>query len=230
MLQIDAPDLAMERTMMFQDLSRRGLPRRSASCMSSDQQARSRASRATACGCMSAGATGKVRTSHDMPLATDPADALHSERRRAVDRVRQPAPRARIRGDPSSTRCPKDMILIPGVIETTSNFVEHPEVVARRIEEAVAVVGDRERVIASTDCGFGTFTGREWVAELGGVEEAQIAARGRRYRVGAAVGEAERGVTITPGSAVPPDRRPCGARSPGLQSPMRPRRRAGTTL
>jgi len=60
---------------------------------------------------------------------------------------------------------PKDMILIPGVIETTTNFVEHPEVVARRIEEAVATIGDRERVIASTDCGFGTFTRREWVIE-----------------------------------------------------------------
>lgn len=58
---------------------------------------------------------------------------------------------------------PKDMILIPGVIESTSNFVEHPEVVARRIEEAVTAIGDRERVIASTDCGFGTFAGREWV-------------------------------------------------------------------
>jgi 5-methyltetrahydropteroyltriglutamate--homocysteine methyltransferase len=60
---------------------------------------------------------------------------------------------------------PKDMVLLPGVIETTSNIVEHPEVVARRIEEAVAAVGDRERVIASTDCGFGTFTRREWVVE-----------------------------------------------------------------
>jgi 5-methyltetrahydropteroyltriglutamate--homocysteine methyltransferase len=60
---------------------------------------------------------------------------------------------------------PKDMILIPGVIETTSNFVEHPEVVARRIEEAVTTIGDRERVVASTDCGFGTFTRREWVIE-----------------------------------------------------------------
>ena len=59
---------------------------------------------------------------------------------------------------------PKDMILIPGVVDSTSNFVEHPEVVARRIAEAVTVVGDRERVIASTDCGFGTFAGREWVA------------------------------------------------------------------
>ena len=60
---------------------------------------------------------------------------------------------------------PSDMILIPGVVESTSNFVEHPEVVARRIEEAVAAVGDRERVVASTDCGFGTFTRREWVIE-----------------------------------------------------------------
>ena len=60
---------------------------------------------------------------------------------------------------------PKDMLLIPGVVESTSNFVEHPEVVARRIEEAVAAIGDRERVIASTDCGFGTFTRREWVIE-----------------------------------------------------------------
>ena len=60
---------------------------------------------------------------------------------------------------------PADMVLIPGCVETTSNIVEHPEVVARRIQEAVAAVGDRERVIASADCGFGTFTGREWVIE-----------------------------------------------------------------
>ncbi len=60
---------------------------------------------------------------------------------------------------------PKDMILVPGVVESTSNFVEHPEVVARRIEEAVSSIGDRERVVASTDCGFGTFTRREWVIE-----------------------------------------------------------------
>lgn len=62
-------------------------------------------------------------------------------------------------------RLPAHMLLIPGVIETTSNFVEHPQVVARRIEDAVAAIGDRERVIASTDCGFGTFTNREWVIE-----------------------------------------------------------------
>jgi 5-methyltetrahydropteroyltriglutamate--homocysteine methyltransferase len=57
------------------------------------------------------------------------------------------------------------MFLIPGVLDTTTNFVEHPQVVARRLCEAVAAVGDRERVIAGTDCGFGTFAGREYVAE-----------------------------------------------------------------
>ena len=60
---------------------------------------------------------------------------------------------------------PDHMVLLPGCVETTSNIVEHPEVVARRIQEAVAAVGDRERVIASADCGFGTFTRREWVIE-----------------------------------------------------------------
>ena len=60
---------------------------------------------------------------------------------------------------------PHHMALIPGTIDTTTNIVEHPQVVARRIQEAVAVVGDRERVIAGADCGFGTFTGREWVIE-----------------------------------------------------------------
>ena len=60
---------------------------------------------------------------------------------------------------------PPHMLLIPGVLDTTTNFVEHPQVVARRLLEAVQSVGDRERVIAGTDCGFGTFAGREYVAE-----------------------------------------------------------------
>ena len=60
---------------------------------------------------------------------------------------------------------PPHMLLIPGVLDTTTNFVEHPQVVARRLLEAVQAVGDRERVIAGTDCGFGTFAGREYVAE-----------------------------------------------------------------
>ena len=54
---------------------------------------------------------------------------------------------------------PPEMSLIPGVIDTTTNFVEHPEVIANRICEAVKAVGHPERVIAGTDCGFGTSAG-----------------------------------------------------------------------
>ena len=60
---------------------------------------------------------------------------------------------------------PADFILLPGVIDTSTNYVEHPEVVANRICEAVDAIGDRERVIASSDCGFGTFAGSEMVSE-----------------------------------------------------------------
>jgi 5-methyltetrahydropteroyltriglutamate--homocysteine methyltransferase len=57
---------------------------------------------------------------------------------------------------------PADKVLIPGVIDTCTNCIEHPETVAQRIERYVRVVG-RERVIASTDCGFGTMAGRSAV-------------------------------------------------------------------
>lgn len=53
---------------------------------------------------------------------------------------------------------PEDKILIPGVLDSTTNFIEHPELVAQRIERFANIVG-RERVIAGTDCGFSTFAG-----------------------------------------------------------------------
>ncbi len=53
---------------------------------------------------------------------------------------------------------PDDRILVPGVVDTTTNFVEHPELVAQRIERFVGIVG-ADRVIAGSDCGFGTFAG-----------------------------------------------------------------------
>lgn len=53
---------------------------------------------------------------------------------------------------------PEDKILVPGVVDTTTNFVEHPEVVAQRLERFVGIVG-ADRVIAGSDCGFGTFAG-----------------------------------------------------------------------
>ena len=53
---------------------------------------------------------------------------------------------------------PDTKILVPGVVDTTTNFIEHPELVAERIEKFVNIVG-KERVIAGSDCGFGTFAG-----------------------------------------------------------------------
>ncbi len=53
---------------------------------------------------------------------------------------------------------PDDKILVPGVVDTTTNFVEHPELVAERILKFAGIVG-ADRVIAGSDCGFGTFAG-----------------------------------------------------------------------
>jgi 5-methyltetrahydropteroyltriglutamate--homocysteine methyltransferase len=55
-------------------------------------------------------------------------------------------------------KLPDDKILAPGLIDTCSNYVEHPELIAQRIERFAAIVG-ADRVVASTDCGFGTFAG-----------------------------------------------------------------------
>jgi len=57
-----------------------------------------------------------------------------------------------------SVKLPDDKVLVPGVIDSTSNFIEHPDVVADRILRYADVVG-RERVMAGSDCGFSTFSG-----------------------------------------------------------------------
>jgi len=161
LLQIDAPDLAMDRTMFYRDRS--------------DSEFVRDVERHVAA--INKGIAGiprdRVRLHicygnwegphiHDVPLATI-LPALYQANVGALS-VEFSNPRhAHEYAAFKKAPLPKDMILIPGVIETTSNFVEHPEVVARRIADAVEAVGDRERVIASTDCGFGTFTNREWV-------------------------------------------------------------------
>lgn len=163
LLQIDAPDLAMDRTMFHRDLT--------------DAQFAGQVEKQVAA--INKGIEGipreRVRLHvcygnwegphvHDVPLSVI-LPALYQARVGALS-IEFANPRhaheyAAFKQHP----LPKDMILIPGVIETTSNIVEHPEVVARRIADAVEAVGERERVIASTDCGFGTFTNREWVVE-----------------------------------------------------------------
>lgn len=55
-------------------------------------------------------------------------------------------------------KIPDDYTLVPGCIDSTTNFVEHPELVAQRIERFAAIIG-KDRIIAGTDCGFSTFAG-----------------------------------------------------------------------
>jgi 5-methyltetrahydropteroyltriglutamate--homocysteine methyltransferase len=161
-LQIDAPDLAMERTMTFQDLSEAEFLKVCELHMAAINKAiegiPKHRVRLHCC-------WGNWEGPHVHDIALAPILPILYQAHAGALTIEFANPRhqheyAAVRANP----LPKDWLLIPGVIDTTTNFVEHPEVVARRIEEAVSVVGDRERVIASTDCGFGTFTGREWVA------------------------------------------------------------------
>jgi 5-methyltetrahydropteroyltriglutamate--homocysteine methyltransferase len=79
---------------------------------------------------------------------------------------------------------PEDKILVPGVIDSTTNFVEHPRLVAQRITRFADIVG-RERVIAGTDCGFATFAG------FGAVDEDIVYAKLGAMVEGAAIASAE---------------------------------------
>jgi 5-methyltetrahydropteroyltriglutamate--homocysteine methyltransferase len=162
-LQIDAPDLAMDRTMMFRDLSDSDFVRMCELHVAMINKGiegipRARVRLHVCYGNWEGPHIHDVALEKILPaLYQANVGALSIE----FSNPRHAHEYAALKKHP----LPKDVVLIPGVIETTSNFVEHPQVVARRIEDAVAAVGERERVIASTDCGFGTFTNREWVVE-----------------------------------------------------------------
>ena len=82
-------------------------------------------------------------------------------------------------------------VLIPGVLDTTTNFIEHPELVAQRLRRFVDTVGS-ERVLAGSDCGFGTLAG------FGAVEEGIVDAKLAAMAQGAAlVGTVQVGATKT---------------------------------
>jgi 5-methyltetrahydropteroyltriglutamate--homocysteine methyltransferase len=94
---------------------------------------------------------------HDAPLATVMPVALRAKPQSLLFESSNPR-HAHEWEDLSSIEIPDDKILIPGVVDTTTNFVEHPRLIAQRILNVARVVG-RERVIAGTDCGFSTFAG-----------------------------------------------------------------------
>ena len=162
-LQIDAPDLAMERHRFFDDLSDAAFLRRVELHVAA----------------INAGIAGipreRVRLHvcwgnndgphiHDVPMVVILPELYRAEVGALSIEFANPRHQHEYEAL-RANKLPSHMLLMPGVLDTTTNIVEHPEVVARRPAEAVAVVGDRERVIAGTDCGFGTFAGREYVAE-----------------------------------------------------------------
>jgi len=86
-----------------------------------------------------------------------------------------------------SFRLPEDRVIVPGVIDSATNFIEHPRLVAQRIERYARIVG-RERVVASVDCGFGTSAASQGVdpgiawAKLGSLAEGAKIASERLWR------------------------------------------------
>ena len=75
---------------------------------------------------------------------------------------------------------PDTKVLIPGVLDTTTNFIEHPRLIAQRVQRFVDIVG-AGRVIAGSDCGFGTFAG------FGAVDEEIVYAKLAALREGVAM-------------------------------------------
>jgi 5-methyltetrahydropteroyltriglutamate--homocysteine methyltransferase len=95
---------------------------------------------------------------HDVPLA-DIIDVVFTARAHAVSFEASNPRHAHEWRLFERVKLPKDKVLIPGVLDSSTNYIEHPELVAERIGRYARLVG-RENVIAGTDCGFGTWVGQ----------------------------------------------------------------------
>jgi 5-methyltetrahydropteroyltriglutamate--homocysteine methyltransferase len=155
-LQLDCPDLAMARHTGFQDLSEADFVKRAAFHVEAMNHA------------LEGIPAEKVRMhicwgnyegphDHDIPVEKVMPIVLAAKPQAILFEAANP------RHEHEWTawrdaKIPADKVLVPGVITSTSNYVEHPELVAQRLERYAGIVG-RERVMAGTDCGFGTFAG-----------------------------------------------------------------------
>jgi len=162
-LQLDCPDLAMERARFFQDDPLDRFLESVALHVDAINEA------------VSAIPPDRIRLhlcwgnydgphTHDVPLEP----LLPIIYRARVGALSLPLASPRHQHELKALRArplPEGMLFLPGVIDSTTNVVEHPEVVADRIMAAVEAVGDRTRVLAGVDCGFGTFAGSQLVEE-----------------------------------------------------------------
>jgi 5-methyltetrahydropteroyltriglutamate--homocysteine methyltransferase len=162
-LQVDAPDLALERHITFKDKPVSAFVGFVENVVSVINQALKNVPRERVrlhvC-------WGNSESPHDSDVPLE--DILPAIRKANVGGFVLPFANAR---HAHEYRCferwplADDQILVAGVIDTLTNLVEHPQVVAERLERVAAVVGDPTRVLAGTDCGFDTSAGWGRVAE-----------------------------------------------------------------
>ena len=157
-LQIDCPDLAMGRHIQYAELSLAEFRKRARQHIEALNHALrnipAEQLRIHLC-------WGNYEGPHHRDVA-----ARRYHRHRVVGKAardiasRRPIPATRTNGSClREVKLPDDRVLIPGVIESKSNFIEHPELIAQRIARYANLVG-RERVIAGSDCGYGTWVGQ----------------------------------------------------------------------
>ena len=157
-LQLDCPDLALSRHMLFQDLSDKEFLKVAASHVEALNHALENVPedkvRIHIC-------WGNYEGPHccDIPMDTVFSTLMSTKAQYLLFETSNPrhAHEWTVFRDRKS-EIPDNKILVPGVVDTTTNFVEHPELVAQRIERFTGIVGS-DRVIAGSDCGFGTFAG-----------------------------------------------------------------------
>lgn len=155
-LQLDCPDLAMSRHTGYQD-------------QSEDEFLRTAAANVEALNAATANIPaeklrmhvcwGNYEGPHDHDIALEKVIDIIVAARPATILFESANPRHEHEWKVwRDARLPDHKILAPGLIDSCSNYVEHPELVAQRIERFATIVG-KDRVVASTDCGFGTFAG-----------------------------------------------------------------------
>ena len=157
-LQLDCPDLALSRHMLFSDLSDSEFVKIAESHMEALNHALinipEEKVRIHIC-------WGNYEGPHccDIDMTTVFATLMKAKARYTLFETSNPrhAHEWTVFRD-RKNEIPDNKILVPGVVDTTTNFIEHPELVAERIGKFVNIVG-KDRVIAGSDCGFGTFAG-----------------------------------------------------------------------
>jgi 5-methyltetrahydropteroyltriglutamate--homocysteine methyltransferase len=155
-LQLDAPDLAMARHTGFQELDETEFLKRAAQNVEALNAATARlpSERLRIHICWG---NYEGPHDHDIPLSKIIDIVLAARPSQILFEAANP------RHEHEWTvwrdaKIPDDKVLVPGLIDTCSNYLEHPELIAQRLERYVRIVGP-DRVIAGTDCGFGTFAG-----------------------------------------------------------------------